>query len=200
MRFPAGIGLFLPLFCLVALPAASGQRVPEQQEGPEAPDISMQIPRRDANLSRSNVRLLTRAEGRTIARVAMNSRRRLSSRYDCSHFVHGLYRKAGFPYEYAPSSELYAGIPEFRRVTTPQPGDLAVWPGHAGIVIEPAQHSFLSVLHTGPGVNRYDSPYWKGRGRPHFLRYVEAVPRRFAANALSSANLRPDADAEPSQP
>lgn len=171
MRFPAGIGLLFFLFCLAALPAASGQ---QEREGP---NVSTQIARPHGNLRRSNVRPVTPAEGLRIARVAMHSRHHLSSRYDCTHFVHGLYQSAGFPYEYAPSSGLYAGVPEFRRVVSPQPGDLAVWPGHAGIVINPAHHSFLSVLHAGPGVNKYDSPYWKRRGSPHFLRYVEAVPR-----------------------
>jgi hypothetical protein len=180
MRFPAGSRLFLLLLCVAALPVA-GRTTSEEK--PEAAKVAT---RRDADLRRSRIRLLTRAEGRMIARVAMNSRRRLTSRYDCSHFVHGLYEKAGFRYEYAPSSQLYAGVPEFRRVTTPQAGDLAVWPGHAGIVIEPAQHSFLSVLHTGPGVDRYDSNYWKGRGRPHFLRYVETVPARAAVTPLGA--------------
>jgi hypothetical protein len=172
MEFPAQCGLTFLLFCLVALPAASGQ---EKRAGSNA---SARLTRENARRPTSNrVRPVTPAEGLRIARVAMNSRHHLSSRYDCTHFVHGLYQSAGFPYEYAPSSGLYAGVPEFRRVVSPQAGDLAVWPGHAGIVINPAQHSFLSVLHAGPGVNKYDSPYWKRRGRPHFLRYVEAVPR-----------------------
>lgn len=162
MRFPATSCWFLSLLCMAALPAASAQ------EG--SPRVLTQAARGVRRGSR--VRLLTRAEGRTIARVAMNSRHHLTFRYDCSHFVHGLYEKAGFRYEYAPSTQLYAGVPEFRRVSTPQAGDLAVWPGHAGIVINPARHSFLSVLHTGPGVDRYDSTYWRGRGQPRFLRYL----------------------------
>ena len=44
-----------------------------------------------------------------------------------------LYERAHFPDEYASSSELYAGIDEFRRVVNPQPGDVAGWPGHAAI-------------------------------------------------------------------
>jgi len=189
MRYPAQSGLiFLRiclLGCLVALPAAG-------QEERAASKVSTAINRNDVHLHRSNVRLLTRVQGLEIARVAMSSRHPLSSRYDCSHFVHGLYQRAGFPYEYAPSSALYAGVPEFRRVVSPQPGDVAVWPGHAGIVINPVQHSFLSVLHAGPGVDRYDSRYWQRRGRPRFLRYVRRNSADTPRNTvmLSHAPLR----------
>ena len=120
MRFPAQNGRFLLLICLVVLPAAG-------QEERAASNVTTSAMRGDAYQQRSNVRLLTRAQGVEIARVAMNSRHPLSSQYDCSHFVHGLYRKAGFPYEYAPSSTLYTGVPQFWRVSSPQPGDVAVW-------------------------------------------------------------------------
>lgn len=185
MKFPAQSGLLFILFCLVVLPAAG-------QEERAASNVSTEVSRDEVSRQRSNVRLLTRAQGLEIARVAMNSRHPLSSRYDCSHFVHGLYQRAGFPYEYAPSSTLYTGVPEFRRVVSPQPGDVAVWPGHAGIVINPVQHSFLSVLRAGPGVDRYDSRYWKRRGQPRFLRYVRRrgadTPRNTVM--LSHAPLR----------
>jgi len=185
MRFPAQNGPFLLLICLVVLPAAG------QQER-AASSVTTSAMRGDAHQQRSNVRLLTRAQGVEIAHVAMSSRHPLSSRYDCSHFVHGLYQKAGFPYEYAPSSTLYTGVPQFRRVSSPQPGDVAVWPGHAGIVINPVQHSFLSVLHAGPGVDRYDSRYWQRRGRPRFLRYVRGKNADTPRNTvmLSHAPLR----------
>lgn len=185
MRFPARSGPCFLLFCLAVLPAAG-------QEERTASNVSTEVNRSDVNHQRSNVRLLTRAQGLSIAHVAMNSRPPVRTRYDCSHFVHGLYQKAGFPYEYAPSSTLYAGVSEFRRVVSPQPGDLAVWPGHAGIVINPARHSFLSVLHTGPGVDQYDSRYWQYRGHPRFLRYVRRKGADTPRNTvmLSHAPLR----------
>ncbi|MFZ1139474.1 MAG: hypothetical protein WB781_08125 [Candidatus Sulfotelmatobacter sp.] len=197
MEFPAkGASLFL-LFCLVALAAASGQEergksnIPKRVAGEDA-DVQQRL---------NGARPLTRAQGLAIVRVAMNSRRPVRSRYDCSHFVHGLYQSAGFPYGYASSSELYAGIAEFRRVASPQAGDLAAWRGHAGIVVNPNQHSFLSVLHTGPGVDRYDSPYWKRRGRPRFFRYVEAAPSGVFSSSLRTASLRPSAsNTEPHEP
>jgi len=80
------------------------------------------------------------------------------------------------------------GINEFERVTNPQPGDLAVWRGHAGIVINPAQHSFFSLLRSGAGVAFYDSAYWKRKGRPRFFRYVRAVPDNDSSNSVWTAS------------
>lgn len=216
MEFPAKSASFLLLLCLVGLPAAAQQ---EDREGPPETKSSrdgmdarlqpdgLQSNRPQSNRLQSNrlqlnrVRTVTRAEGLSIARVAMNSRQHVRTRNDCSHFVHGLYEKAGFPYPYASSSELYAGVADFRRVASPQPGDLAVWQGHAGIVINPAQHAFLSVLHSGPGVDRYDSKYWRGRGRPRFFRYVEEAPSGRSSGSLRSASLRPaESDLAPDAP
>ena len=92
---------------------------------------------------------------------------------DCSHLVHMAYDRAGFPYRYASSFELYGGIESFKRVSRPQPGDLIVWQGHAGIVISPGRRLFFSALSHGPGTNRYDAGYWKRRGPPHFFRYIK---------------------------
>jgi hypothetical protein len=139
----------------------------------------------------SGFRPLNRGEGSAILKVALNSRHHADYVLDCSHLVHELYERAGFRYEYASSSDLYEGIEEFRRVATPQAGDLAVWRGHVGIVVDPAQRSFYSVLHSGPGVDYYDSPYWKRRGRPRFFRYVKPVPRGGISNTIQSANWKP---------
>lgn len=178
MEFSAKTGTLLLLICAAAWTAA-GQQSREDRH-------------RDAALQqrKPRARTVTRAEGQEIVRVAMSSPHVPRSRYDCSHFVHGTYERAGFPYTYASSSELYAGDAEFRQVTHPQPGDLAVWPGHAGIVVDPARHSFLSVLHNGPGVNRYDSSYWRGRGRPRFFRYVEASSREVLSSSVRNASGR----------
>jgi hypothetical protein len=167
MRHPAKppvppVFLLLLLLCLAGIPAALAQ---DHQHKPAGP------------------RPLTRHEGLAILQVALDSRHHARSS-DCSHLVHTLYERAGFPYDYAPSSDLYAGIEDFRRVARPQPGDLAVWPGHAGIVLNPAHHSFFSMLSSGPGVDFYDSPYWKQRGRPHFFRYLKRVPTGVLSSSL----------------
>jgi hypothetical protein len=139
-------------------------------------------------------RPLALGEGLAILGAALDSRHHHADfSSDCSHLVHGLYERAGFPYEYARSSDLYAGTDEFRRVSSAQPGDLAVWRGHVGIVINPAQHSFFSTLRSGPGVDSYDSPYWKQRGRPRFFRYVKPAPNRVLSSSTRTASLKPAA-------
>lgn len=186
MEFPAkGAPLFL-LFCLVALLAASGE------EKREAADGSDGAPRENAAMQQrlKRARPLTRSEGLRIVHAAMDSQHPVRSRYDCSHFVHGAYQRAGFPYTYASSSDIYAGDTEFLRVTNPQPGDVAVWPGHAGIVVNPARHSFVSVLHNGPGVDRYDAKYWRLRGQPRFFRYVKAAPSRVLSSSVRNASSK----------
>jgi hypothetical protein len=134
--------------------------------------------------------------------AALDSRHHPVSTADCSHLVHALYERAGFPYGYAPSSDLYLGIEEFQRVSNPQPGDLAVWRGHAGIVVNPLQHSFFSLLNSGPGVDSYDAPYWRQRGRPHFFRYIKAAPSGVLSSSLRNASLNPTTlnDARPHEP
>ena len=95
-----------------------------------------------------------------------------STDLDCSHFVQWLFERAGLYYGYAPSRMLYDGMPGFRRVRHPRPGDLIVWPGHVGIVVDPEEETFLSALRSGVKTSSYTSTYWKKRGTPHFLRYL----------------------------
>jgi hypothetical protein len=170
MPFHAKSAAFLLLLSLAGIPAALSQENQHKAAGP---------------------RTLTRHEGSAIVRVALRSHDAADSPSDCSHLVHALYERAGFPYDYAPSSDLYAGIDEFRRVAKPQAGDLAVWRGHAGIVVNPAQHSFFSMLTSGPGVDSYDSPYWSQRGRPRFFRYIKQPPSDPRSSSLRTASLRP---------
>lgn len=91
---------------------------------------------------------------------------------DCSHFVQYLYEQAGLYYGYAPSRILYDGMEGFRRVSHPEAGDLIVWRGHVGIVVDPEEATFLSALRSGVKTSSYESHYWKRRGRPRFFRYV----------------------------
>lgn len=91
---------------------------------------------------------------------------------DCSHFVQWLFARAGLYYDYAPSRMLYDGMAGFERVFHPEPGDLIVWQGHVGVVVDPEEETFLSALRSGVKTSSYSSEYWKRRGRPHFFRYV----------------------------
>ncbi len=186
--------MFLSLSCLslaqTTLPAKPIQHNSRQAKAPAK--------------ASSGSQLLSADDGLAILGAALEGRYKAESRSDCSHLVHTIYEKAGFPYKYQRSSDLYAGVEEFHRVTQPQPGDLIVWPGHAGIVVSPTQHTFYSSLRSGFGMQPYDSVYWKGRGRAHFFRYVKVGPQTvLAANrtpALKSTGFRGenDADADPS--
>jgi cell wall-associated NlpC family hydrolase len=98
--------------------------------------------------------------------------------FDCSHFVQAIFDAVGLPFEYANSIKLYNGSGEFRRVFHPQPGDLIVWKGHVGIVVDPEAHSFYSMLRKGLRLSTYDSAYWRSRGQTRFLRYAGAAARR----------------------
>ncbi len=202
MPFHAKGSLFIVLLYLAAVcPGLAQER--EQGKGQRiSTERADRVSRKtsDSNEHRTAPRLLTPSEGLAIVGAALDSRHHhLDYSSDCSHFVHALYERAGFHYEYASSSDLYEGTDEFRRVTSPQPGDLAVWRGHAGIVVNPAQHSFFSVLHTGPGVDLYDSTYWSRRGQPRFFRYLKSAPNRVLDSSIRIASWQPAAlnDAEP---
>jgi hypothetical protein len=136
-------------------------------------------------------RLLNLDDGLSVLGAALESRTHLGAKSDCSHLVHAIYERAGFPYSYASSSGLYVGISEFHRVTRPQPGDLVAWPGHVGIAISPVQHSFYSALHSGLGVEKYDAPYWREHGRARFYRYVKPAPATVNAGNTRNARLTP---------
>src|SRR5437762_1044695 len=94
---------------------------------------------RRANVSQYQASVpLTPDDGLSVIAAALDSRP--PRKTDCSHLVHAIYERAGFSYPYASSSDLYDGTDDFQRVTHPQPGDLIVWSGHVGIVVNPAQH------------------------------------------------------------
>jgi len=124
-------------------------------------------------------------DGLSVIAAALDARVKASRQPDCSHLVHAIYLQAGFPYPYASSSDLYDGTDDFQRVTRPQPGDLVVWPGHVGIVVNPAQRAFFSRLRHGPGVDAYDAQYWKQRGQVRFFRYIKR-PAQVAATRMVS--------------
>jgi hypothetical protein len=115
--------------------------------------------------------LLSLEEGRAIADVARGQEEPGRGAQDCSHLVHETYLRAGFDYHYASSFELYAGHESFVEVRNPQAGDLIVWPGHVGIVLDPGEHQFFSLVSTGAEAQDYEGPYWRSRGRPRFYRY-----------------------------
>ena len=119
-------------------------------------------------------RPITLRQGETIVSAAWERERQTGGRPDCSHLVHEVYTLAGYPYPYADSFELYAGMDGFVRVQRPQPGDLVVWRGHVGIVVDPGAGSFYSSVTSGLRTEIYDAPEWKARGPARFYRYAGA--------------------------
>lgn len=118
-------------------------------------------------------RPLTPDDGLAVISAALDAQRHFAVNRDCSHLVHAIYQRAGFPYEYATADDLYDGIDPFRRVSHPQVGDLIVWHGHVGIIVRPSRHVFFSFLSKGPATDDYRSAYWTARGQARFYRYIK---------------------------
>src|SRR5258707_1277527 len=170
--------------------AARAQAAPAAQVKPQAATTEQ--------VSAPTFRLLNWKEGRSIVDAAKDQDQTGRDPQDCSHLVHQAYLEAGFEYPYANSFELYAGNENFQRVRHPRAGDLIVWPGHVGIVLDPIDHSFYSQVRTGLEAQDYLGTYWKARGRPRFYRYkvekaeiltavrIPAAPR--AANSKKTSD------------
>ena len=151
-RRGVSLGLILVWVCLLGLPLAYG--------GSGSPKIV--VPK---------ARLLSTKEGRAIVNAALGLEPPALNTLDCSHLIHAVYENAGFDYPYQSSHDLYESAEKFARVKSPHAGDLIVWPGHVGIVMNPSQHSFYSLVRTGIEQQDYAGPYWRSRGTPHFYRY-----------------------------
>lgn len=81
--------------------------------------------------------------------------------------------RLGRPYQYATSRQLYHGLSGFERTMQPRSGDLVVWPGHVGIVLEPERHSFLSSIASGVKISFYSSSYWTAKGQCRFFHFSD---------------------------
>ena len=142
----------------------------------QAPTASVESSHSSPNTKlvvRTKSRTVSAEDGLSILAAALDRSAQVHSANDCSHLAHAIYERAGFPYTYASSSDLYTGVNAFERIQQPQPGDLIAWRGHVGIVVKPSRRIFFSFLRSGPGIDDWASPYWKTRGRPRFYRYVQ---------------------------
>src|SRR5260370_30941001 len=148
--------------------------------------------------SAPSFRLLNAKQGRSIVDAAKDQDQTGRDPQDCSHLVHQAYLDAGFEYPYVNSFEFYAGNENFQRVRHPRAGDLIVWPGHVGIVLDPIEHSFYSQVRTGLEAQDYLGTYWKARGRPRFYRYkvekAEILTAVRAPAASRAANSKKTSD------
>jgi NlpC/P60 family len=158
--------------------ALSGAGKAKAAPSPQEPDKPEPPPK---------VRLVSATQGRSIVDAALNFDQPVRGTRDCSHLVNEIYAAAGFDYPYASSFDLYAGNGNFRKVKTPQPGDLITWPGHVGIVLDPEEHSFYSLVRSGLQTENYYGHYWRSRGRARFYRYVAQK-----SESVETAELRAD--------
>jgi len=149
-------------------------------------------PEASGNHGRKAERTIIADDGLSVIAAALDPKVRRYAGRDCSHLVHAVYDRAGFPYAYASSDDLYAGVESFQRVAQPQTGDLIVWHGHVGIVVRPSRHVFFSFMSKGPGIDDYESPYWRSRGRPRFYRYLQNADCTGCTSV--SASLRKNRD------
>ncbi|HYL83019.1 MAG TPA: NlpC/P60 family protein [Candidatus Angelobacter sp.] len=184
--------------CAAALTAttAFGQTQPARQT--QASGAQTQGPR---HILPPGMRTLSAREGRVLVRNMAWADDEEGLAPDCSHLVHALYEQAGYSYPYASSVDLYHGEAQrahFVRMRYPQPGDLIVWPGHVGIVVDPVEHSFFSTTSSGVRTQNYASPYWRARGRARFYRYITSNPKS-REETLMAANRPPERPPQRSQ-
>jgi cell wall-associated NlpC family hydrolase len=161
--------VIVALLCGLALCVCSAGQAP----GQTATSTTHQNAPEDHGRKTNRTPTLTPDDGLGVISAALDPKVRRYAGHDCSHLVHAIYERAGFPYTYASSDDLYDGVQGFQRITQPQPGDLIVWHGHVGIVVRPSKHVFFSFMSAGPGISDYDAPYWVSRGQARFYRYVK---------------------------
>jgi hypothetical protein len=170
MRTPAKAAI-AALLSGLALCVCSAQQATRQPATSSTPQQSA-----SETHGRKPARTLTPDDGLGVISAALDPKVRRYAGHDCSHLVHAIYERAGFPYAYASSDDIYDGVQGFQRIEQPQPGDLIVWHGHVGIVVRPSKHVFFSFMTAGPGIDDYDAPYWVHRGQARFYRYIKNDP------------------------
>ncbi|HEX4543191.1 MAG TPA: NlpC/P60 family protein [Candidatus Acidoferrum sp.] len=176
----------LTLFAAVSLPLAANASEPQAQAtGQETSKNKAQATKPAIP---PGMRLLNVQEGRAIAENIAWADDEEGLSPDCSHLVHTLYEQAGYSYPYASSLALYTGSDNFARVKVPHPGDLIVWRGHVGIVVDPKEHSFFSSVSEGARRQYYNSPYWRARGHARFYRYLTTKPAKSSGTTTVAAN------------
>lgn len=179
--------LGLTLFAAVSLRLVSNASEPPTKETGQEPSRNKTPATRQPAIP-PGMRLLNRQEGQGLARSIAWTDDEEGLSPDCSHLVHTLYEQAGYSYSYASSLDLYKGAEKFVRVKMPQPGDLIVWRGHVGIVVDPKEHSFFSAVSDGARTQDYNSPYWRARGHARFYRYLTSNPAKGHVTTTVAAN------------
>src|SRR5882724_5000213 len=107
MRTPAK-PVILALLCGLALCVCSAGQSPRQAGTSNTSQQSA-----NGSRGRSTNRTLTPDDGLGVISAALDPKVRRYSGHDCSHLVHAIYERAGFPYAYASSDDLYVGVGGF---------------------------------------------------------------------------------------
>jgi cell wall-associated NlpC family hydrolase len=102
---------------------------------------------------------------------------------DCSHFVYQTLNTArtevaaGGQFSLQPIDYLSTSAMEdsgcFLPVTVPEAGDLVMWVGHVGIIVDTAAGKFIGAqTSTGVAEATYRTGYWSTKPGKRFRRYV----------------------------
>ncbi|HTC91968.1 MAG TPA: NlpC/P60 family protein [Terriglobales bacterium] len=167
---------------------------PNQSSSSDAESVEIQSDSSTTDSRRqASPHLLTPREGLELIDLAMALPAPADYQPDCSHLVHQIFAAGGYDYPYATSYDLYAGVPSFQRVQNLQTGDLVVWRGHVGVLVDPAEHSFYSSTDSGLVTQQYDNDYWRQRGRPRFYRYLVGASSSSMLAALPKSGRSPAA-------
>src|SRR5690348_7048081 len=94
---------------LMLVLAACGIATAQQKA---AEDSYLHSPARKVT-KRPKAALIGPDDGLAVISAALDARTRRAGNDDCSHLVHDIYQRAGLAYDYASSSDLYAGTEEF---------------------------------------------------------------------------------------
>ncbi len=184
MRFRAKTTAAVLVCGLVSSAASLNSRAQE----PDNSDATVQVHREKEKRPPAPV-VLSPDDGLSVIAAALDAHVQAARQRDCSHLVHAIYLRAGFPYPYASSSDLYDGADDFQRVTRPQPGDLVVWPGHVGIVVNPAERSLFQPTAQRSGGRRLRCPVLERARRSQVfpLRQSLLSPRGHSASGSRPA-------------
>lgn len=87
---------------------------------------------------------------------------------DCSHFVWEVIKAAGHSGAPYISTSQIPGSGYYSQVDMPQVGDIVLWDGHMGIIVDTTQGKFIGAQSRGVEEASYTSGYWGNRHHRYF--------------------------------
>jgi cell wall-associated NlpC family hydrolase len=89
---------------------------------------------------------------------------------DCSHFVWEVIKAAGHPQAPYVSTSHVPGSAYYSGVDVPAAGDIILWDGHMGIILDTTTGIFIGAQSGGVDEASYKNGYWAKRSHK-FYRY-----------------------------